>query len=244
MKRNGRLEFDDLAKSSFQSLYAPVEINNIKLEMIIDTGSPVTLIAENIIESLGVDLSRVESTLYTADGNTMSVKSQIKVNIKIDKTEFKQDAIVTKLGKLKGIIGMDFLQNLKCQLKLSEVKLVIGQQSFNLRKHYNTNVVALSRIPVRKCKRELCRECYPNSDPYFQGQTEENVECRVCDQTHPGYCPAVMAKENELLETIINTDTETSQGQSSESNWFDFWSKQEIKIIQENEPAIGEMTMP
>ena len=42
-------------------------------------------------------------------------------------------------------------------------------------------------------------ECYPNSDPYFQGQTEENVECRVCDQTHPGNCPAVMAEENELL---------------------------------------------
>jgi hypothetical protein len=59
------------------------------------------------------------------------------------KTELKQDAIVTKLGKVKGIIGMDFLQNHKCQLKLSEVKLVIGQQSFNLRKHYNTNVVAL-----------------------------------------------------------------------------------------------------
>jgi hypothetical protein len=33
MERNGRLEFDDLAKSSFQSLYAPVEINNIKLEI-------------------------------------------------------------------------------------------------------------------------------------------------------------------------------------------------------------------
>ena len=37
MKRNGRLEFDDLAKSSFQSLYVPVEINNINLEMITDT---------------------------------------------------------------------------------------------------------------------------------------------------------------------------------------------------------------
>ena len=62
--------------------------------------------------------------------------------------------------------------------------------------------------------------------------------------TQDTYCPAVMAKENELLETIISTDTETSQGQSLEPNWFDFWSKQEIKIIQENEPAIGEMTMP
>jgi hypothetical protein len=28
-----------------------------------------------------------------------------------------------------------------------------------------------------------------------------------------------MAEENELLETIISTDTETSQGQSSEPNW-------------------------
>lgn len=65
MKRNESLGFDDLANSSFQSLYAPVEINNIKLEMLIDTGSPVTSIADNIIESLGVglsDLSRVETT--------------------------------------------------------------------------------------------------------------------------------------------------------------------------------------
>jgi hypothetical protein len=53
-----------------------------------------------------------------------------------------------------------------------------------------------------------------------------------------------MAEENELLETIISTDTETSQGQSSEPNWLDFWSKQEFKIMQENDPAIGEMTMP
>jgi hypothetical protein len=84
-------------------------------------------------------------------------------------------------------------------------------------------------------------ECYPNSDPYFQGQTEDNVECRVCDQTHPGYCPAVMAEENELLETIISTVTDTSQGPSSEPNWLDFWSKQEIKIMQENDPSIGEI---
>ena len=76
------------------------------------------MIAENIIESLGVelsDVSRVESTLSAADGNTMSIKGQIKVNIKIGKTELKQDAIVRKLGKLKGIIGMDFIQNHRCQ---------------------------------------------------------------------------------------------------------------------------------
>lgn len=67
----------------------------------------------------------------------MSIKGKLKVNIKIGKTEFKQDALVTNLGKLKGIIGMDFLQSHRCELKLSEAKLVIEQQSFNLRKHTN-----------------------------------------------------------------------------------------------------------
>lgn len=106
----------------------PVEINNIKLEMLIDTSSPVTLIAENIIESLGVglsDLSRVESTLSAADGNKMSIKGQIKVNIKIGTIDIKQDAIVTKLGKLTGIIGMDFLRNHKCELKLTTCKNIV-----------------------------------------------------------------------------------------------------------------------
>ena len=50
-----------------------------------------------------------------------------------------------------------------------------------------------------------------------------------------------MAGENELLETVISTVTENSQGQSSEPNWLDLWSKQEIKIMQENSPAIGEI---
>ena len=43
------------------------------------------------------------------------------------------------------------------------------------------------------------------------------------------------------LETIISTVTDTSQGPSSEPNWLDFWSKQEIKIMQENDPSIGEI---
>lgn len=108
--------------------------------MLIDTGSPVTLLAENITESLGVglsDLTRVDSTLSAADGNKMSIKGQMKIPIKIGKTGFQQNVIVTKLGKLKGIIGMDFLQDHKCDLKLSEAKLVIGNQNIKLKKHNN-----------------------------------------------------------------------------------------------------------
>ncbi|CAG2211125.1 unnamed protein product [Mytilus edulis] len=150
---NEKLEFVDLARDSLHSLYMPVEINNTKLEMLIDTGSPVTLLAENIIESLGVglsDLSKVESTLSAADGNKMSIKGQIKVNLKIDQSQYRQNTIVTKLGKLKGIIGMDFLQNNKCDLKLSEAKLVIGQQTVKLRKHNNSTCARVKLWPDGK----------------------------------------------------------------------------------------------
>ena len=107
----------------------------------------------------------------------------------------------------------------------------------------HTNADALSRMPSRKCKKEDCSECYPKCRPFFQSQTEENVECRVCNQTHSGDCPAVMAEETEFLNSIVSTitETETSQSQNSEPNWLDFWSLQEIKIMQENDPAIGDI---
>lgn len=166
---NEKLEFVDFARDSLHSLYMPVEINNTKLEMLIDTGSPVTLLAENIIESLGVglsDLSKVESTLSAADGNKMSIKGQIKVNLKIDQSQYRQNTIVTKLGKLKGIIGKDFLQSNKCDLKLSEAKLVIGQQTVKLRKHNNSTCAR-----VKLCKNRVIP---PQTEILIKGYIEGN----------------------------------------------------------------------
>ena len=99
--------------TTFSSFFLPVEINKVKIDFLIDTGSPVTLISEKIIENLGIGssgLSGVASTLSTADGNNMKVLGQIKCKMKIGTKFFDHELIVTQLGKLKGIIGMDFLQ--------------------------------------------------------------------------------------------------------------------------------------
>ncbi|CAC5403198.1 unnamed protein product [Mytilus coruscus] len=66
----------------YPSLYVPVEINKIKIDMLIDTGSPVTILYENLIITVDLGtsgLSRVESTLSAADGNKMKIKGQAEL---------------------------------------------------------------------------------------------------------------------------------------------------------------------
>ncbi|CAC5426233.1 unnamed protein product [Mytilus coruscus] len=63
----------------YPSLYVPVEIIKIKIDMLIDTGFPVTILSKNLIKKVDLGtpgLSRVESTLSAADGNKMKIKGQ------------------------------------------------------------------------------------------------------------------------------------------------------------------------
>ena len=75
--------------------FITVEINSLKLDMLVDTGFPVTIISHEIAEMLGIrssELSRVATTLLTADGNKMDIKGKVKCKMKIDKIFVEQDA--------------------------------------------------------------------------------------------------------------------------------------------------------
>ncbi|CAG2243557.1 unnamed protein product [Mytilus edulis] len=103
----------------------------------------------------------------------------------------------------------------------------------------HSNADGLSRIPARKCKKDDCKQCFPDS--IVQSQTEENANCRICNRIHPGSCPAVMTEENSLLNTIVCSVIDNTPDQNLDRNWLDFWSMEEIKNMQEEDPAIGDM---
>ncbi|CAG2243547.1 unnamed protein product [Mytilus edulis] len=103
----------------------------------------------------------------------------------------------------------------------------------------HSNADGLSRIPARKCKKDDCKQCFPDS--IVQSQTEENANCRICNRIHPGSCPAVMTEENSLLNTIVCSVIDNTPDQNLDPNWLDFWSMEEIKNMQEEDPAIGDM---
>ena len=122
--------------SSGCSFYIPVEVNKIKLNMLVDTGSPVTIISSDMIGMLGVrpsDLSRADKTLHTADGNQMNVKGKIKCKMKINDFSTEYPVVFAQLSKLSGIIGMDFLKDHNCDLKMSESNIIIDGQTVKLK---------------------------------------------------------------------------------------------------------------
>lgn len=69
-------------------LDAPVLINSVRGEFLVDSGSPVTLISYEYFESLGdrkPDLRSVETTLTSAGGNSLEVIGKSEFRIKLDK---------------------------------------------------------------------------------------------------------------------------------------------------------------
>ncbi|CAG2243564.1 unnamed protein product [Mytilus edulis] len=50
-----------------------------------------------------------------------------------------------------------------------------------------------------------------------------------------------MTEENSLLNTIVCSVIDNTPDQNLDPNWLDFWSMEEIKNMQEEDPAIGDM---
>lgn len=87
------------------------------MAMLVDTGSAVTLISKETytdltrsVASSSAQLTSVDTTLMTADGEAMKVYGETLVSLKVGDQEFAHSVIVAELGGFPGgILGLDFL---------------------------------------------------------------------------------------------------------------------------------------
>ena len=88
--------------------FATVFVNQICIDMLVDTGSAVTLISKNIYEKISnikPKLSEVSTVLTTADGEPMKVLGASNLLLRMGSYEFNHSAIVADLGDILGILG-------------------------------------------------------------------------------------------------------------------------------------------
>lgn len=88
-----------------------VELYSRKVFFLVDTGSSLSLISEDVFKSLPVNLvlEELDTSLTTADGDLLSVQGKTNVTLLFGSREFTTSVVVAKLGGLSGIIGLDFL---------------------------------------------------------------------------------------------------------------------------------------
>jgi predicted aspartyl protease len=90
-------------------------------KFLVDTGSQACLIDKHVFMHLEnrPPLRSCSLSLSTADGSDRHVSGKIDVEFRIGDILFCHEFIVTELGKLSGILGMDFLQSNDVTLHLS-----------------------------------------------------------------------------------------------------------------------------
>ena len=87
----------------------------------VDTGSAITLIASDIFDSFQKNtiLEPVPYDVLLADGTSLSVKGQTKLEIDLGPVKTCHNVIVAEI-KSQAILGMDFLTAQKCTLDLNK----------------------------------------------------------------------------------------------------------------------------
>ncbi|XP_021375759.1 uncharacterized protein LOC110464694 [Mizuhopecten yessoensis] len=121
--------------SDMGCLYTDVQVHNVTCMMLIDTGSPVSVLSYAEFSKLGLDelsLQRFETNITTADGNQVEVKGCIPLVFEMGSNTFEQIFVVATVDNLSGMLGMDFLVKYNSTILLEKGILETCQGNFHL----------------------------------------------------------------------------------------------------------------
>ncbi|MCG7874778.1 MAG: retropepsin-like aspartic protease, partial [Candidatus Thiodiazotropha endolucinida] len=123
-------------------LYLTTEMYQSKSKLLLDTGSPYSILSIQYFEKLQakhkIKLSHDVVKLTAADGSYLEVRGKALIDFSSEGQTYQQAFIIAKIQGIIGILGMDFLTkydgSLKIKqqiLKTSRGKLKLHQQSSN-----------------------------------------------------------------------------------------------------------------
>ena len=117
------------------------KVNQLATSLLIDTGSPVTLVRGDVWDQCKKESQMlepwIEQRLVGVDGTPLAVRGSTLVDLELDGTVLKQRALIVDSLVSESILGLDFLQENGCtidlvkgclQLAKSGVSISVGQQ--------------------------------------------------------------------------------------------------------------------
>lgn len=169
---NSRPNIEAKVNSILKScLYASVSIGDVPVKMLVDTGSSVSLISQELYHGLGTEkpsLKRDVITLSTADGSPMDTLGVVQLEFCIGCFQFVHDVVVAELNGISVILGFDFLETYDIAIEVSQRSLKYAGQTLPLFKESSSSC---ARIKVSKHF-----TVPPESQMFIQGYTSGSVD--------------------------------------------------------------------
>ena len=99
----------------FKQLYVNDKLEGITVEMMLDSGSSVSLIQLYLASKItNVPQSSQHIHLITASGEELPIKGYVQASIQLDQVKFIHDFVVTEQLVAPVILGVDFSQQGAC----------------------------------------------------------------------------------------------------------------------------------
>ena len=168
-------------KTGIAGLYLKSKVKDKDVDLIIDTGSSVTILASSIFKKINqqnqFQLTEFPSKLYLADGSELPVLGMTRLSFRFDDFEINHETLIADIES-DGLIGLDFIKTKNCEINYGQKTFVIEGHRLEFKEEFN------------QCK--SCRifsskmvTIPPYSEYVVQGRVENSKRSGNCSITEP-----------------------------------------------------------
>ena len=114
---------DTLKSVNASCYYVSGKIGSIRRKFLIGTGSSICVISEKVFNPLSgenINLLPSNRQVRTADGTFLKVKGSCTLQIQLDHLLFDQEFIVANIEEYLGILGINFIDQYKVDIKIKK----------------------------------------------------------------------------------------------------------------------------
>ena len=125
-----------ISESSHYRYYVNGQIDTCRGKFLIDTGSSISVVATKVLEKLNqkIDKEPTDRQVRTANGGFLNIKGTCSLTIRLDHLTFQQEFIIADIEESLGIMGVNFLDQYRADIKIKKRILKTDQGKVKLHK--------------------------------------------------------------------------------------------------------------
>ena len=104
-----------------------VQVNGIKKELIIDTGSPISVLPPDERIMKATEVQKKTNRYQDVNKDKVKVRGKIPVNIEYENNKQKMEILITERTDITPLLGMDWMKTFK--LTIGRIQLAKNNQS-------------------------------------------------------------------------------------------------------------------
>ena len=126
-----------ISESSHYRYYVNGQIDACRGKLLIDTGSSISVVATKLFEKLNqkIDIEPTDRQVRTANGGFLNIMGTCSLTIRLDHLTFQQEFIIADIEESLGILGVNFLDQYRADIKIKKRILKTDPGKVKLHKH-------------------------------------------------------------------------------------------------------------